>query len=205
MLQSEKIKYWNEKVKKISKTKKTIWPYVVLIIFLLWGCVSLGNALRRGNEQYSKGNAEVTKQLEELHRELKSLRDEFNVKQTEQDKKIETAKVAKQSLKSMAVQRPVLSGGCEQYRPLISQYAWNVETVLAICSAESGGNANAVNAGDRHETCLGSYGLLQIDCGWYYKANLFDPVTNIRLGYGKYLASGYLPWSVCRTKVNCVI
>ena len=203
MSRSEKINI-RETIEKASKTKKIIWPYVLLIIFLLWGCVSLGNALRRGNEQYSKSNAEISKQLQEIRGELDNLRSQFNIKVTEQDKKIEAKTISlQQSQRPQPTQR--VAGGCEQYRSLIDDYAWNVETALAICNAESGGNANAVNAGDRHETCLGSYGLFQISCDWFTKANLYDPATNIRLAYGKYLGSGYQPWTVCRTKVNCVI
>ena len=96
--------------------------------------------------------------------------------------------------------------GCEQYRSLLNQYDWNVNTILAIMNAESSCNTYAV--GDNYPInglYAPSCGLLQIrtlssrpTCD-----QLKDPATNIAWGYKIYTSQGYGAWSVCKYKVAC--
>lgn len=191
-----------EKLKSISKYKRPVWPYLVLIGFLIWACISLGNA----NAKYSSANEETTKRLDEVHRELDALRKDYSKFKTDTEVKQQKLQqqVSVKPTRSSTVQRIRPAGGCESYRDLIDDYAWPVETMLAICNAESGGNPNAINPTDRHATCLGSYGIFQISCDWYYKANLFDPATNVRLAYGKYLGGGLQPWINTARKLGII-
>ena len=110
------------------------------------------------------------------------------------------------------VSRAMAHGGnCEQWRPMIAKYDWNVEIALAVCSAESSGRADNDNPGDRHPSagplvCWGSRGLFQIGCDSVdnYSA-MFDPAANIGHAYGMYAARGWQPWSyvTCKYKVAC--
>lgn len=109
-----------------------------------------------------------------------------------------------------ATSTPVVSEpqpiGCEQYRSLLNQYDWNVNTILAIMKAESSCNTYAV--GDNYPIngiYAPSCGLLQIrtlssrpTCD-----QLKDPATNIAWGYKIYTSQGYGAWSVCKYKVAC--
>ena len=198
----------NKQAKRALEVERPVWPFLLFIALLVIALLSSWDSYVRYKQSYeaqTSRNAVQDKEIKSLRDELKKYNDEFNQRFSQyQVKKAEEVRLASiQPSRPRSSQR--VAGGCEQYRPLISQYPWNVETALAICYAESGGRANAVNAGDRHATCLGSYGLFQIDCSWYYKANLFDPATNIRLAYGKYVARQWAPWAVCRNKVVCVV
>jgi hypothetical protein len=75
------------------------------------------------------------------------------------------------------------SGGCSQYLSLIEQYNWPVSTMVAICQAESGGNANAYNPS-------GCWGLFQL-----YGQDITDPAANIAAAYQIYLSQGLGAWS----------
>lgn len=99
----------------------------------------------------------------------------------------------------VVVKHPV---GCENYRELVSQYNWNVSIALAVMKAESGCNPNAV--GDRHIPPV-SCGLFQIRtlAGRPTCEQLKDPATNVAWAWKLYQASGWKPWSVCRTKISC--
>lgn len=81
--------------------------------------------------------------------------------------------------------------GCDA--SLFNQYDWSVSTAVAICKAESGGNADALST-----TC--DRGLMQINCvhadmvgGDLTK--LYDPTTNIQIAYRIYSAHGWSAWS----------
>lgn len=90
------------------------------------------------------------------------------------------------------VEKPtVYAIGCELYRPLISQYSWNVSVAMAVMQAESGCNPNAANWADSHSTCSGSFGLFQIAC---FSGQVYDPAQNIAIAYQKYQARGWQPW-----------
>lgn len=109
-----------------------------------------------------------------------------------QSKREAEAKVAQaQPVKPAAINL----GGCEQYRPLVAQYSWNVEVALAVMKAESGCNPNAVSPTNDH-------GLFQLHA-W----PVYEPAENIRIAYeNKYLRGGWRHWTVCTSgKVNCGI
>ena len=74
--------------------------------------------------------------------------------------------------------------GCSGYLPLIQQYNWPVNTMVAICEAESGGNPYAYNPS-------GCYGLFQING---YGA-VYNPAQNIADAYQKYLSQGLNAWT----------
>lgn len=87
--------------------------------------------------------------------------------------------------------------GCEQYRPLVQQYAWDSRIALAVMQAESGCNPNATSpTADR--------GLMQVNAVHIAKVDgdltrLYDPVTNIRVAYSVYLSQGWQAWTVWNT------
>lgn len=96
--------------------------------------------------------------------------------------------------------------GCENYRNLISQYEWNVDVALKVMQAESGCNPHAV--GDKR--VIG--GIYAPSCGLFQIRTLSgrpscdqlqNPNTNVEWAIKLYRASGWQPWSVCRTKVSC--
>lgn len=94
--------------------------------------------------------------------------------------------------------------GCDA----VNGYAWDTNIAYAVCMGESGGNARAANMGDRHGSCNGSFGLMQVACihyrnaGVYGEDNLFDPKINMDLAYKVYTDSlsrggnGWQPWGV---------
>lgn len=91
---------------------------------------------------------------------------------------------------------------CEQYRPLLAQYDWNVDYMLLIMSRESQCIATKLN--DTPRTKDYSVGLLQINL---YGTNknyrpselaLYDPATNIAQGYKQWKGSSYCAqWTTC--------
>jgi len=92
-----------------------------------------------------------------------------------------------------------LKRNCEEYRDIISQYEWDVETAMAVCSCESSGNANVVN--DNPKTGDMSIGLMQINIiGSLAKERpskewLLVPENNILYSFELYKVSGFNPWS----------
>lgn len=91
----------------------------------------------------------------------------------------------------------VYSGSCEQYRDLIDNYDWDVNTALAICSCESTGNPNALNSTPPDY----SVGLFQINLYGSLAASrpseawLRVPANNIDYAYGMWKNSGWSPWA----------
>lgn len=83
---------------------------------------------------------------------------------------------------------------CESYRHLISQYDWDIDIAMAICSAESNGNETIVNWGDTHNGCVGSAGLFQIACIHRPIEEMQNAHKNIEQAYKIYQQSGWLPW-----------
>jgi hypothetical protein len=80
---------------------------------------------------------------------------------------------------------------CEQYRPILSKYNWDVNVAMAIMKAESGCRYEAFNP-EWHRGCQGSLGLFQIAC--LHQGSSFDPETNIATAYRIYSGSGWRPW-----------
>lgn len=91
---------------------------------------------------------------------------------------------------------------CEEYRYIFEKYNWPVEIALAVCREESRGYTGAV--GDSHIPPV-SCGLMQIRtlAGRPSCEELKDPETNIKVAYDLWRAYGFIPWSVCKTKVDC--
>ena len=98
------------------------------------------------------------------------------------------------------------TGDCEEFRTLISNYQWPVETAMAICAAESGGVPSRKNLGDTHRDangnviCYGSFGLFQVGCiheptFGISEEDLLDPEQNIEIAYKIYVDGGFYPWS----------
>lgn len=90
---------------------------------------------------------------------------------------------------------PTPQTGCEAYRHLFQQYDWPVNTALAICQAESSGNTQAVNWGDNHGKCKGSFSLMQVGCFWYpyygyAVTDRFTPEVNVKIAYEIYKRQG---------------
>lgn len=85
----------------------------------------------------------------------------------------------------------VYPASCETYRPLIEQYSWDVRIAMAVMEAESGCNPNSANLNDKHNGCMGSFGLFQIAC---YDGQVYDPAKNIAIAWEKYKKRGWQPW-----------
>ena len=97
--------------------------------------------------------------------------------------------------------RPATSGGCE----LAYNYDWPADVAHSICMKESSGNPNAANHADNHMSwagCMGSYGLMQINCS---HGQVFDPVENMSIAYSMYRGWGnsFRAWTTCARVANC--
>jgi hypothetical protein len=75
--------------------------------------------------------------------------------------------------------------------PLLRQYDWDVRIAMAIMRAESSCNPQAANWKDKHNGCIGSFGLFQIAC---YDGQVYDPAENVAIAWRKYQKSGWQPW-----------
>lgn len=75
---------------------------------------------------------------------------------------------------------------------IVKNYAWDTRIAYAVCMAESGGNPRAANLNDKHNGCVGSYGLMQIAC--IHGGIFYDPKENMDKAYDIYLRSGWKPW-----------
>lgn len=80
------------------------------------------------------------------------------------------------------------TGACD----IVKNYSWDVKIAYAVCMAESGGNPNAANLNDRHNGCIGSYGLMQIAC--IHGGIFYDPKQNMDKAFEIYNRSGWKPW-----------
>lgn len=84
--------------------------------------------------------------------------------------------------------------GCE----LAYNYGWDVSIAIAICRAESGGNANAVNQSNYDGS--NDKGLFQLNSchvasGLIGDNERFDPAKNVETAYKIYRSSGWSAWS----------
>jgi hypothetical protein len=91
---------------------------------------------------------------------------------------------------------------CTEYASLINEYDWDTSTAMNVCKYESRGNPNAVGDGDTEYV---SCGLMQIRTisGRPSCEELKDPKKNMAAAYRIWKESGWSPWSVCGTKVDC--
>lgn len=111
------------------------------------------------------------------------------------EKAVETVKKAPEPPK------PVASGSCE----LVYNYDWPQAIAHQICLYESGGNPNAANWSDNHMSwagCMGSFGLMQINCS---HGQLFDPVKNMAVAHSMYKSWGnsFRAWTTCAKVPGC--
>ena len=130
--------------------------------------------------------AEKDAEIENLKKEL----------QAKREREANEARIAQQR---QQVAAKTVTSGCEQYRPLLEKYSWNVDTMLHAMRLESGCNPHAV--GDQY--VIGgiyapSCGLLQVrtlagrpDC-----ESLKNPTVNIATAYQIWQNQGYRAWSV---------
>ncbi len=95
----------------------------------------------------------------------------------------------------------------DYYYELISQYDdWNSTIMYRIMECESKGNQDAVNTRDRHRTCNGSYGLMQLSCEHLTDYGIWDswndPAENIRVAYDVWRRQGEGAWFNCYQSVT---
>lgn len=99
---------------------------------------------------------------------------------------------------------PPNPGGCEQYRPLLAQYNWDVTIAIAVMEEESTQdgipcNSNADNTGLNLDG-TNDKGLMQVNSihvasGLIGDAERLNPELNIKAAYSIYLGSGWRAWS----------
>lgn len=97
-------------------------------------------------------------------------------------------------------------GGCEQYRKLISQYDWNVRTMMAVMEAESFNRVEKISCdsavvGDDFPIA----GVHKVSCGLFQVRTvaewrgtcdqLKDPEFNVSIAYKIYQGQGMSAWS----------
>ncbi len=199
----ENIKTEYARIKKKKTKALPLWLLIIAIILGWYFYVQDVNATNKGLEsQLDKLEQTIEKKFKDIDENFHKQDDKIdNVKQAKAKKAAEVALL--QSTRPKPVQRVRSTvGNCEQYRPLVSKYAWNADVALAVMKAESGCRYNASNWNDRHSTCMGSHGLFQIAC---FDGVVYDPAQNIAIAYRKYQARGWQPWTVC-TKgiVKCI-
>lgn len=97
--------------------------------------------------------------------------------------------------------KPVVSGDCS----LAYNYDWPQPVAHAVCMAESTNNVNAVNMGDNHKVCIGSFSLMQVACFWYpyygySEADYYNPQVNMQIAYNIWKRQGgFQAWSAYTT------
>lgn len=123
---------------------------------------------------------------------LNTNRDELLKQKAELNRQLSARNTAVKAVSSPVVAKVAQSGGCEQYRALVAQYNWNVDTALSVMKAESGCNPNAVSPTADH-------GLMQL-----HNRPVYDPAQNIQIAYTMWASRGWQPWSVCVAKLNCI-
>jgi hypothetical protein len=94
------------------------------------------------------------------------------------------------------------SGDCS----LVNGYNWPVDTAMRVCMQESGGNPNNANWADDHTSwagCMGSFGLMQINCS---NGQVYDGARNMAIAYSMWKGAGGTFWqdwpNTCK-KVGC--
>lgn len=130
--------------------------------------------------------------------DLKAKDDKIKQIQSDSDSQINALKSQLQSKAAAQVKlaaavlqtHPTASvpAACEQYRGLVAQYNWPVDTMLAIAYAESGCSAAAVSPPNYDG--LRDYGLFQI-----HGEPIMDAQANVARAYQKYVTQGLTAWS----------
>jgi hypothetical protein len=108
---------------------------------------------------------------------------------------------APQEQPAPAVAAPTPTGDCS----LAFNYDWPQQVAYAVCMAESGGNPNSANWNDNHMSwagCMGSFGLMQINCS---HGQLFDGQANMDVAYSMYKSWGnsFRAWTTCSRVIDC--
>lgn len=74
---------------------------------------------------------------------------------------------------------------------LLGQYDWDLREANHIMFCESSSNATRINWKDKHNGCIGSFGLFQLACFRGTQEELLDPATNIKLAYELWKQNGW--------------
>jgi len=194
----ETVEKTKKEYKRIKRKKVKVLSVWLLITAILLGWFFYVQSVKENQRSIE---SRIENQLKELENKFENKFKNLEKKNQEQDSRIENAKTRKrevfsvlqQPTRSLSSQRSFSRGGCEQYRPLMERYTWDVNIALAVCNAESGGNPNAVSK-------TNDYGLMQL-----HSIPLYDPEENIKYAYyEKYLKGGWVHWSVCKNgRVKC--
>ena len=123
-------------------------------------------------EEKEQQNQDLQRQKQELEKQLQAKRES-------------QARLAAQPAPAPAASVRPAGAGCEAYRPLLAQYAWNVSVAMDVMRRESGCNPNAVSPTNDH-------GLFQI-----HAEPIYDPAANVARAWQKYAARGWRPWYCC--------
>lgn len=198
--------------------KQTILAIVAVIISSLLVAIpvslaygkqsnSLNNIIKVERSEKQQLRLEV-KSIEKQKEETEKRLTEQLQQQTQENEKLRKDLEAKAESKRLAaaVTTPAqdvagvsVSTNCEDYRGLVSQYNWDVNTALAIMRAESGCNPRAFNAHNSDGSNDG--GLFQVNSihvrsGLIGDQERFDPASNVRAAYVIYQGSHWRAWSV---------
>lgn len=156
------------------------------------------------NERYEEAinadevNSELIDKLEQEKIDLE--RQNQQLERDLQAKKQREAEEAEKLARSRPVQRvAAASTDCQDYRSLVAQYSWDVDTMMRAMRLESSCNPNAV--GDQYViggVYAPSCGLLQVRTlpGRPSCEQLKDPAFNIATAYKIWQGQGYRAWTV---------
>lgn len=142
------------------------------------------------NRQDATTHEKIERQRQELQQQIEDLKKRVDAKSARlAAEKARQLFISTANAKSVTVASKRATGGCEQYRPLVSQYGWNVDQAMVVMSRESGCRTTAVSPTNDH-------GLFQVNATYHLAKvggnlnALYDPATNIRIAYGIYAARG---------------
>lgn len=104
-------------------------------------------------------------------------------------------------VKTKNVTNKIKTKDCTEYKPLIMDYDWPVETAMQICKDESRGHPVAV--GDTHTKYV-SCGLMQIRAlpGRPTCEEMKIPKDNIAYAYGLWQKEGFCPWTTFKDELG---
>jgi soluble lytic murein transglycosylase-like protein len=98
--------------------------------------------------------------------------------------------------------------GCERFRPIISQYDWDVRIAMAIMQAESTTNKHGVsvpcdptadntglNTDGTNDKGLMQVNSIHVTSGLIGDEERFNPEANIKAAYAIYRGGGWQRWS----------
>lgn len=106
MYKNEKLNNAYKQFNKAKKTKKPIWPYLVLIAILIWVLMTIGSAnakLTRTVEQDQIKQEQLRQNQDKLKKELKDLQLKQDNQKKELDQKIEKIVIKKEQARLASV------------------------------------------------------------------------------------------------------